>query len=579
MKMDGGTPQGAALTLGILRASRGLKSNVSGLIASAFLLGAIGCSKGEETADAAQEVDTSALEPHAPALEGGEELAEEQAPESPQFGARELLPIPPKRDFVEGEGGAMIHRSEAVIVAGDMRLEIRPNSSKTEQVISVKTMTPEAFERPLPPGLIVAAGQGSPHEPMLVPVARWHVPLLYELPPRTTLEALGWNHHLNSWAILGEASVNPQGTHAVFFTMILGDVVFRVKPTRDEAMVASCGEPNFRFKEEWPSKEPNAVGLTPVEERVPRDEAFAYMADFRLHESFENVSFKNEETQGAWHRNAVRGQSYRDEDFLMDPNAEAAITILQRLVAQEWYDPYTGEASMQVRLTEAYDSMIEHSQQSTHYQGRGIDLTLTPVPAPGPASRRFWYGRLSRLSVCAGFDYVFYENNLHVHASVHPTKVATLVQDEEGTYGILLGDLWAPTRWALHSYRWTDEDMKPASIAWTGWKTLEVRPADAEAQALILSAEDRSVERRAVSDFEPRRQTQAGYQALRVVDGELFFVNALNAPKLGSGFTEAHLLPLDAVTMVPTEGFRVLDSVFRPHDRSAKAWATYWDAE
>lgn len=494
----------------------------------------------------------------------------EEAPVEPI--GRQLLPIPPTRSFTEGEGGATVHRNEAVIVAGDMKLEIRANSSKKEQIISIRTMTPETLNRPMPSGLIVAAAQGTPHEPQLVPVARWHVPLMYQLEPRTELEALGWNPHLNSWAILGTASVNAAGTHAVFMTMMLGDVVFRVKPVRDQAVVDRCDGPNFRFKEEWPTNEVNAVGLTPVTERVARPEAFAFMSDFRIHESYDNVSFKNEEEQGAWHRNAVRGQSYRDEDYLMDPNAESAVTILQKLVADEWYDPYTGEAAMQVRLTEAYDSMVEHSQQSTHYQGRGIDLTLTPVPAPGAQSRRFWYGRLSRLSVCAGFDYVFYENNLHVHASVHPTRVAALVSDDDGKFGVMYGNLWSPERWTIHPHRWTAEELNPTSLAWTGWRTIEVRGESSTGEALFLNVETNGAERKPGTDFKPIRSTQTRLQALRVVDGRLYFVNAAAAPKLGSGKTQAHLLPIEAVSMVPTGNYNVIDAVFRPHDRSKEAW-------
>ena len=487
---------------------------------------------------------------------------------------RELLPIPPANAFVAGEGGATVDRSAAVIVAGDMRLEIRENSSKVSQVISIRTMTPDQVERELPAGLIVGAASGTPHEPRLVPVAHWTIPLAYQMPPRTVLEVLGWNPFLNSWAVLGDATVSSDGTKAVFLTMILGDVVLRAKPVRDPAVQALCEGNNFRFKEEWPSDEPNSVGLTPQEERVTRANAFAYLADYRLHPAGENVSFKNEETAGAWHRNAVAGQSYRDEDFLMDPNAEAALTVLQDLVAREWYDPYTGESVTQLRLTEAFDSMVEHSRLSTHYQGRGIDLTLTPVPAPGAQNRRFWYGRLARLSVCAGFDYVFYENNLHVHASVHPSKVAVLVRGDDGRFGVLVGDLAAPDRWVLHPVRWTADELAATSIAWTGWRTIEVR-GDGGAPALVLHADDASQERRGASPDAGLRATQTGLQGLRVVDGALYYVNRVDAPRLGSGDELSNLQRVPAFTSVPLEGWTVVDAVFRPHDRTRESWVTY----
>lgn len=537
-------------------------------------LSLLACSRGEPTelpAVDASDVATDAepAPPH-PAVEA---LVPEEA--DPLHAPRTLLPAPIARLVREGEGGATVGRDASVIVAGEMRLEIREGSSKTEQIITIQTMTPEGLERPLPTGFLVGAGRGTPHEPQLVPVARWFIPLRYDLSPGTTLEVLGWNPHLNSWAVLGDARVNEEGTHAVFLTMMLGDVVLRVKPVRDDAVVALCSDPNFKFKEEWPSGESNAVGLTPVEHRVARLDAFAYMADFRVHQSFGNVSIKNEEIVGAWHRNAIRGQSYKDEDYLMDPNAESALTLLQELVAREWYDPYTGEPAMQIRLTEAYDSMVEHSQQSTHYQGRGIDLTLTPVPAPGPASRRFWYGRLARLSVCAGFDYVFYENNLHVHASVLPTKVAVLVVDETDTFSVLYGDLWAPQRWVRHPFTWKADELMPTSLAWTKNRELEVR-ASTGADALVLGLDTTVAERKPATSVEAIRATQTGLQAFRVIDGALYYVNTIDAPKLGSGTSTDDLLALDGFSQVPVaSNLRVIDAVFRPHVNSQGAWERY----
>lgn len=529
----------------------------------------LACSSNDKTR---KEAEPSLLEDSVSESDLDEELLEdEDTSDAPEFEE-----IPPENAFREGAGGATVHREAATIVAGDMRLEVRAKSLKEPQVVQIATREPSDFDRVLPPGLLVGAGTGSPRDAGFLPVARWHIPLTHQMEAGTVLEVLSWHPLLKTWLNLGDAAVTANGTHALFFTMVMGDVVLRRKPIKAiDVGEELCPGENFRLREEWPDKEEVAVGLSTEDDRMSREDAFRYLNDYRLGNGLAQCVFKNEETLGLWHRNAVAGESYIDEDYLMDPNAAAALQILELLVAHEWTDPYTGEPAVQIRVTEAYDSLAEHSSTSSHYHGRALDLTFSPVPPPGSRPRREYYGRLARLAVCAGFDYVLFEDNFHVHASVLATEVAALVQDDDGQYGVLSGDLIAPEQWKLHSHRWHADDFEATSIAWGGWNTLEVGSEAGE--ALLLQRERSGVERTDTSTHPPIRRIRTGTQELRVVAEQLYLVNTEGRPSIGSGDEKHAAVAVPTPVQFPLGEWRVVDASFRPHAKTRNAWRALED--
>jgi hypothetical protein len=102
------------------------------------------------------------------------------------------------------------------------------------------------------------------------------------------------------------------------------------------------------------------------------------------------IVFKDEEGTGA--------------DRMMTQRLSDRLDRLANLVASEWSDE-------KLRVTEAWDENNEHAGSSLHYEGRAADLTTFPLAGAK-------LGRLGRLAVDAGCDWVFFENSAHVHVSV-----------------------------------------------------------------------------------------------------------------------------------------------------------------
>jgi hypothetical protein len=103
-----------------------------------------------------------------------------------------------------------------------------------------------------------------------------------------------------------------------------------------------------------------------------------------------DIVFKNEEKTGA--------------DMMMTPRLKEKIDKLALLVKTEL-------PGFKLRVTEAWDENMEHNPSSTHYEGRAADMTTDPVNSSK-------LGLLGGLAVEAGFDWVFFENDKHIHASV-----------------------------------------------------------------------------------------------------------------------------------------------------------------
>lgn len=147
----------------------------------------------------------------------------------------------------------------------------------------------------------------------------------------------------------------------------------------DRGLVARVGD---RFPE---ASEASVVG--PLVNRIVRESA-----DFSTLVRCDDASvvFKDEERTGA--------------DRMMTPRLRARLLRLSRSVEGAW-------PGVRLRVTEAWDEAAEHGERSLHYEGRAADLTTSDLDTAK-------LGRLTRLAVDAGFDWVFYEDASHVHVSV-----------------------------------------------------------------------------------------------------------------------------------------------------------------
>jgi hypothetical protein len=190
----------------------------------------------------------------------------------------------------------------------------------------------------------------------------------------------------------------PDGINLISFVVSVGTVKVELKISSDpksatvfeaasfDAVGAAAASNDLVLHQKVPNaREVEVVGA--IVKRIARADAeFASLVS----NTNPDIVFKDEEGTGA--------------DRMMTPKLKERLDALAELVKAEW----TG---VKLRVTEAWDENGEHAGESIHYEGRAADLTTAPIDPDK-------LGRLGRLAVDAGFDWVFYENASHVHASV-----------------------------------------------------------------------------------------------------------------------------------------------------------------
>ena len=106
---------------------------------------------------------------------------------------------------------------------------------------------------------------------------------------------------------------------------------------------------------------------------------------------------------------------FKDEDnnphkpnHYMTPRCKEKADKLAELVMKQW-------KGIKLRITAAWAEESGHTNNSLHYSGRALDITTSDRDLKK-------YGKLASLAVKGGFDWVFYEDKLHVHVSCKDEK-------------------------------------------------------------------------------------------------------------------------------------------------------------
>lgn len=307
------------------------------------------------------------------------------------------------------------------LAAGDYRVVIPGVDDETEAewlpIAEVDVLQP----RPL--STILAAAELRPFYQLTDGMMQITFPLDRPIERGTRLQLLSHNRSMDAFFVVDENTPSDDGT-VTFRTDMFSQYVVIAAPRLAHT---DCEGSPMAIRQRIPNRqEGNAVGQVARDMRMDREAAFAVLADMRFVDGAHTIVFKNEERRH-------NPPQFTDEDFLVDPRLVGPLVDLGHNTLTQWIDPIGGGPAFQLRVTDAYDSMIEHSPTSNHYRGRAVDLTMSPIPAANPQTRARLYGQLSRLAVCAGFDFVHFENRHHVHVSSRETRVAWIEDRSDGS--------------------------------------------------------------------------------------------------------------------------------------------------
>jgi hypothetical protein len=112
-----------------------------------------------------------------------------------------------------------------------------------------------------------------------------------------------------------------------------------------------------------------------------------------------DIIFKDEERTGA--------------DQMMNDKLFSALNTLAAKVKTEW--KIGSNPKYKLRVTEAWDENNEHAGNSLHYEARAADINLLDIVTNTVNTTNL--GKLSALAIDSGFDWVWYEDDSHVHVS------------------------------------------------------------------------------------------------------------------------------------------------------------------
>jgi hypothetical protein len=508
---------------------------------------------------------------------GGCATAEMEQPALPAVMAPALPePVTPppaeaRQDLPPSQVTATVGAAASTVVSGGLTMTVPPGAVEGSVVFKVSvspTLTAKQTEA-LPLGKTLGRFRITPWDPGLQKTVRLELPLATPVEPGAAVELLGWHPSMDSYLVVGIGEATRDGKRANFWVRQLGDLVVRAQPVAVEREISSCKGGNLAPRGSVPQRtEADVVGGVALDERLERDRAFAALSDLRRSSALHRLEFKNEEMRPPAPKAAVDRRDHQDEDYLMDPAAAAALVRLADLVAREWQDPLTGGPAFRVRVTEGFDSMHEHSARSTHYQGRANDLTLSPVPAATGDARRAYYGRLSRLAVCAGYDYVLFEDQAHVHASVRATELAVVAKNVAGATQLVKVRLFdgrvtigKPVRWttdeASARLRWLPGDQTIMESVLRGGE-LRVEALDKGAATVSAHTVDPSL-----LAIDPSISAD-GSKRLVVRAGAVWLENTDGAPSLGSqNASGAKLQPAYPLHLFGSPGLTPISVAFR----------------